>query len=82
MGGLGGTMNDEIERMGAEKSFECTPVANVQVVVCEVFRNAAQALEIPGGVALFTEEYGSHVVVDAVDPMSLPIKMFHGFGPN
>ena len=78
VGRLGGAVNNEIEGMGAENSLHCNPVANVEVVVREIFRGAAQAVKVPGGVSLLTEEHGAHVIVDTVDLMSLLVEMFHG----
>ena len=37
-----------------------------------------EAVAIPGGVSLFAEKDGAHVVVDAVDSVPLTIKMLDG----
>src|SRR5262249_2875247 len=41
-------------------------VADVERMVREALGDAAQALEVPGRVAVGTEEVAAHVVVDAV----------------
>src|SRR5262249_8653629 len=42
-------------------------IADVERMVCEALGDAAQALEVPGRIAVGSEEVAAHVVVDAVD---------------
>jgi hypothetical protein len=77
-----GAVNDQVEAMRAEESVESGSVADVEVVVSEVFDDVEEAVTVPGCVARLTEEHGSHVVIDTVDVVSLTIKMLHGLGTN
>jgi len=72
-------MNDEIEAMGAEKSFHADAVADVQIVVSKVQRDPAQAIQIPSCVARIAEENPAHVVVHAVAFAALAVKVFDRF---
>jgi hypothetical protein len=72
-------MDDQIEALGTEKSFEGDAVADVGIVVSEVLANAAKALEVPGGVAGFAKENAAHVVVQAVDRVALTLKVLDRF---
>ena len=78
VGGLRSAVNDQVEGVRAEKFFEGKAVADVQIEVRKIPGDAAEALEIPGGVAGLAEENAAHVVVDANDGMTLAVKMFHG----
>ena len=82
VGGLRSAMNDEIEAVGAEQSFHADAVANVQLMVSEVPRDAAQAFQIPGRVTGIAEKDPAHVVVHAMDCIVLTVKVFDGFRAN
>jgi hypothetical protein len=75
---LGSAVNNEIKGNGTEERIEAGSIADVQIVVSEVLRDFEEAVAVPGGVSLFTEKDGAHVVVDAVDPVPLAIKMLDG----
>jgi hypothetical protein len=47
-------------------------------VVSEVFRDLEEAVAVPGGVSRFAKKDGAHVVVNAVNPVPLTIKMPDG----
>jgi hypothetical protein len=48
-------------------------------MVGEVLCYATQSLEIPAGVARFTEKDLAHVVIDTVDLVALAVKMLNRF---
>src|SRR5215469_6909509 len=79
VGRLRGAMDNQIETLGAEKRFQPNSVADVEIMVGEVLCCATQSFEIPGGVAEFSEKDLPHVVIDAVDLMTLAVKMLNGF---
>jgi hypothetical protein len=45
----------------------------------EILGGTAKALEIPGRVAGFAEEYTAHIVVESVNLMALAVEMLHSF---
>ena len=77
VGRLRGTMDNQIETLGVEERFQSDSVADVEIMVGEVRCYATQSLEIPAGVAGFTEKDLAHVVIDTVDLMALAVKMLH-----
>ena len=79
VGRLCGAMDNQIEALGAEKRFQADSVADVEIMVGEVLCYLTQSLEIPGGVARFSEKDLAHVVIDAVDLMALAVKMLNRF---
>jgi hypothetical protein len=49
------------------------------LMVDETFRDPSKPIQVPSCVSRFAEEFSTHVVVEAMNNMSLAIKMFYGF---
>jgi hypothetical protein len=75
-------VNDQIEPLRTEESFERVAVADIQIVISEVLCYATQTVEIPAGVARITKKDTAHIIVYAVDLVALVIEVFHGFRAN
>ena len=68
--------------MRSEQGFYSDTVTNVQLMMSEVPRDAAQAFQIPCCITGIAEKDPAHVVVHAMDCIALTVKVFNGFRAN
>src|SRR4029450_7089898 len=80
--GLGGAVDNEIWTLITHRVGQPSSIADVQAVVGEALRDPMQAFEVPGGVAIRTEEVTAHVVIHAMDLPTALVKEGHGLGAN
>ena len=82
MAGLGSGVEQEGRTKRVEKCEHFGPVADIEFVMAKIWVEGLQAPLIPTRIALWTEEIGSHIVVDAVDFPSETAKVIHYFGSD
>ena len=75
-------MNHGADPMLGKKVEDFAAIADIQRVVRVTLHAVEELLQAPQGVALWTEEIGPHVVVDTVDTMTTPCKVFDSLRAN
>lgn len=75
-------MNDEVDRNFLEEPEHARAIANVDLVMLERLARREQLIAIRARVTAGTEKVHAHVVVDAVDGMTLRAEIAHGFRPD
>jgi hypothetical protein len=73
------TVNDSVQFVLGEKSEDFFAISDINVEVLEAARRLQKPVAVPRRVTLLTEKNRPHIVVDADNIMSLPVKKRYRF---
>src|SRR6267142_2506724 len=82
VGWLGCAMHNQVESVLAKYILNGGSVPNIDVIVGKILRCDLQTLQIPLSVTRGTKKHPAHIIIDADDHVSLPIKIFNCLRPD